>query len=131
MGVSTAPINNTLFPLGFQTIMSRKEIVGEVETALIRLRQSGQKLTEAKIPNKVYESTYRFVISAPFSDRYTTGMFEFLVNRARDNKSNTHLSIATDVVIKWREGLKVLASYPTDLYLAPNRPELKIIKVSA
>ena len=110
--------------------MSRKEIVREVETALISLRQSGQKLTEAKIPKDVYERTYRFVISASYSDRYTTSMFEFLVNRARENKSKTHLSIAADMVNKWREGLKVLASYPMDLYLAPNRPELKIIKVS-
>ena len=106
----------------------REDIVTSVRNSIDSLKSSGQKLTEATIPDNVFRQASILVSTVEFSGRYEfPKLFELLLSRARD--SSVRLNETRETVKKWQEGLKALLRYPMDLLLAPNRPELKIIKV--
>ena len=105
---------------------SRKQLTKDVEEALNKLKIGGQKLTETEIPPYVFKEAHLLVRSVNYDERYHATMFDLLLERGK----GVQLSMACDKIKQWKSGLKELLRYPMDLYLAPNRPELKIIKVS-
>lgn len=106
---------------------TRDSVISEVQKSLMTLRSTEQKLTEALIPDDVYTCALNMVISVKFETRYhNSNMFKLLLKR----EPCTNLSKAPEVIRRWQAGLNLLLRYPMDLYLAPNRPELKTIKVS-
>ncbi len=106
---------------------SRKVVSEDVEKSLNKLRRSGQNLTEAELPLNVYKGAKLLVSSVRYRDRYTTDIFDLILQRS----VGIELSKAVDSIKQWQVGLKALIRYPTNLFLAPNRPELKNIKVSS
>lgn len=110
---------------------TRDSIVKAVESSLSTLRSVEQKLNEAVIEEDVYTRALNMVISIKFESRYKNpALFQLLLSRGRELNQNKDLSNAHQVLKTWQNGLKELLRYPMDLYLAPNRPELKSVKVS-
>ena len=104
---------------------TRKSVSQDVEKSLNQLKHSGQNLTEAVLPPNVYKTANTFVCSVEYRDRYSTDVFNLILKRSK----GIELSKSVDKIKQWQPGLKALLRYPMDLFLAPNRPELKIIKV--
>ena len=106
--------------------VTRTYVLSRTDESLKELQSSEQQLTDSQLPSTVFELTNEFVLCTQFNDRYKKPqLFQLLIVRGKD----VDLEKSREVVRTWQAGLKSLLQYPIDLLLAPNRPELKIVKV--
>ena len=104
----------------------RTDVLSRTDESLKELQSSEQQLTDSQLPSTVFELTNDFVLCTRFNDRYNKPqLFQLLIVRGKD----LQLQESREVIRTWQVGLKSLLQYPIDLLLAPNRPELKIVKV--
>ena len=104
----------------------RTDVLSRTDESLKELQSSEQQLTDSQLPSTVFELTNDFVLCTRFNDRYNKPqLFQLLIVRGKD----VRLKESREVIRTWQAGLKSLLQYPIDLLLAPNRPELKIVKV--
>ena len=105
-------------------------IISAVKASIATLKATStdQQLSDLEISKDVFQMAENFVITVPFQYRYTThNVYTLFV---RDNSTSVKLIDGTVEVKSWQMGLKSLLRYVINLLLAPNRPELKRIKVS-
>ncbi len=111
--------------------MARQELVDIVKGVQCR---PNQNLRDVDLPQEAYRKADNFTRSdvkhrhyyAVLNDMDGGGVYG-LLEEAADEAS---FEEAYDLVGKWREAFRSLFRYALNLLLAPNRPELKMVKVS-
>ena len=109
----------------------RKEIFDMIKQ--VHCKQN-QNLRDVKLSEDVYRRSKNFTRTDtghrhyyPALDRMEGGGVFGLLQEAAGNAS---LGDACDLVGRWKEAINSLLRYALNLLLAPNRPELKTVKVS-
>ena len=105
----------------------REALLISVKDSISVLQSSELQLTDLEISKNVFDSAELFVQKVNFDSRYgQPKVFTTLLPLCN------HLSLTEAIpeVKSWQQGLKALLRYPINLLLAPNRPELKRVKVS-
>ena len=105
----------------------KEALLTAVKDSISVLQSSELQLTDLEIPKNVFDLAEVFVQKVNFDLRYSQPkVFTTLLPLCN------HLSLTEAIpeVKSWQQGLKALLRYPINLLLAPNRPELKRVKVS-
>uniref|UniRef100_A0A1X7VM39 Protein kinase domain-containing protein n=1 Tax=Amphimedon queenslandica TaxID=400682 RepID=A0A1X7VM39_AMPQE len=104
---------------------TREYVLSLLKDVVLKIQSTDRQLTDVVIPQDIYDLCRRFVEEKLFEDRYENHkVFEIL---QQDSKE---LIASEAEVNKMKNGLKSLLRYPLNLLVAPNRPEVKIIKAS-
>lgn len=102
----------------------REHVLSLLKKVVHDIQSTDRQLTDLVIPQSIYDYCRRFAEEILFEYRYEIlEVFEIL---QEDSKT---LNASEAEVNKMKKGLKSLLRYPLNLLVAPNRPELKIIKV--
>ena len=105
----------------------RETILTAVKDSVSVLQLSELQLTDLEISKNVFDLAELFVQKVTFDSRYgQPKVFTTLLPLC----NQISLIDAIPEVKNWQQGLKALLRYPINLLLAPNRPELKRVKVS-
>ena len=106
---------------------NRETILTAVKDSISVLQSNELQSTNLEIPKKVFDLAELFVQNVTFDSRYgQPKVFTTLLPLC----NQISLNDAIPEVKNWQQGLKALLRYPINLLLAPNRPELKRVKVS-
>lgn len=104
---------------------TREEMNSLLRECVVSIQSTEKQLADLVIPPSLYELARKFVEITLFERRYHNPQVFILLLEA----SIEILDEGEAELRKWREGLKALLRYPLNLLVAPNRPELKRIKV--
>ena len=104
---------------------TREEMNSLLRECVVNIQFIEKQLADLVIPPSLYELARNFVEITEFECRYHNPQVFILLLEA----SIKILDEGEAELRKWREGLKALLRYPLNLLVAPNRPELKRIKV--
>ena len=104
---------------------TREEMNSLLRESVVSIQSTEKQLADLVIPPSLYELARNFVEITEFERRYhNTQVFILLLEASIEILDEGEAELR-----KWREGLKALLRYPLNLLVAPNRPELKRIKV--
>ena len=104
---------------------TREEMNSLLRECVVSIQSTEKQLADLVIPPSLYELARKFVEITLFERRYhNTQVFILLLEASIEILDEGEAELR-----KWREGLKALLRYPLNLLVAPNRPELKRIKV--
>ena len=118
---------NLLYSIVVDMDPDKEALLTAVKDSISVLQSSELQLTDLEIPKNVFDLAEVFVQKVNFGLRYSQPrVFTTLLPLCN------HLSLTEAIpeVKSWQQGLKALLRYPINLLLAPNRPELKRVKVS-
>ena len=111
-------------PLSPSPLPTRGHVLSLLKETVLEIQSTDRQLTDLVIPQDIYDLCRRYVEELPFKERYGNHkVFEILEEDSKE------LHVNEVEVNKMKNGLKSLLRYPLNLLVAPNRPELKIIKV--
>ena len=106
---------------------TREEMNSLLRECVTNIQSTEKQLADLVIPPSLYELARSFVEITEFERRYHNPQVFILLLEA---SIEIHVLDEGEAELrKWREGLKALLRYPLNLLVAPNRPELKRIKV--
>lgn len=103
----------------------RDAITISLERCVAEYRSTDRQLADLIIPQSTYDKATILAKEVYFRERYSNSeVFTLLL------KTDVQTLIEGERQIKsWQRGLKALLRYLNNLLLAPNRPELKTVKV--
>lgn len=108
------------------TDSTREDIISLLRFCVQKNRSANQQLADLVIPEDAYKIGKAIVPKVTFKIRYHhSEVFTILLPLCDE----VPLSQGKEKVRAWQKGLKALLRYINNLLLAPNRPELKSVKV--